>query len=155
MRRILESAGVGLSSHNEIPSESDIIVHSSAIPSTHRLMQSAIQLGIPILSRGEMLANQAEGKQLVAIVGSHGKTTTSAMIAHLLSKAEIDVGYIGGGLFNDESMPPAWNSSSTWLIAEVDESDGSIEHFSPEITLLTNLDWDHTEHYPKKKDLLA
>ena len=152
MRRILESAGVGLSSNKEIPSESDVIVHSTAISITHRLMRSAVQSGMTILSRGEMLANQAEGKQLIAVVGSHGKTTTSAMIAHILKKREIDAGYIGGGLSNDESMPPAWNSSSRWLIAEVDESDGSIEHFSPEITLLTNLDWDHTEHYPRKAD---
>ena len=153
MRRILDAAGIGLSSSNDIPSETDIVVHSSAINSSHNLMQIALQMGVEILSRGEMLANQAQYKQLIAVVGSHGKTTTTTMIAHVLKKCKIDAAYIGGGLSNDPLIPPAWNSSAEWLVAEIDESDGSIELFSPEITLLTNLDWDHTEQYPNKYDL--
>ena len=57
------------------------------------------------------------------------------------------VNYIVGGLLNDPSLPPSRYSDSDWLIAEVDESDGTIDHFSPEITLLLNADWDHADHY--------
>lgn len=153
VRRILAREGVRISRDPEFPEDADVLVHSSAIASSHPILRRACKAGVPTLKRGEMLAQQAKGHRLVAIVGSHGKTTTAAMIAHILNGRGFGAGFVGGGLFNDDSLPPAWNSSGKWLVAEIDESDGSIEHFSPEITLLTNLDWDHTDHYSREEDL--
>ena len=153
VRRILAREGVRISRDAEFPEDADVLVYSSAIASSHPILRRACKAGVPTLKRGEMLAQQAKGRRLVAIVGSHGKTTTAAMIAHILNGQGFKAGFVGGGLFNDDSLPPAWNSSGKWLVAEIDESDGSIEHFSPEITLLTNLDWDHPDQYNREEDL--
>ena len=154
VRRILDNEGVTFSKDGNLPDGYDLVVHSAAVSSSHPCMRQAIKAGLPVLSRSEMLAKQAEGRKLLAVVGSHGKTTTAAMIAHILQGQGYPAGFIGGGLFNDDSLPPAWNSRGKWLVAEIDESDGSIEHFSPDITLLTNLDWDHPDQYTNEEDLL-
>jgi UDP-N-acetylmuramate--alanine ligase len=125
----------------------DTVVYSSAIQHDHPILVAARERGLKVLRRGEMLAEVAAGKKLIAVVGSHGKTTTSGMIAYGLRQCGLDANYILGGLFNDPAEPPYQVSDSPWLIAEVDESDGTIDHFSPEVTLLLNVDWDHADRY--------
>lgn len=123
------------------------VVYSSAVSQSHPLLQAARDAGLQLFRRGEMLAEIAQTKRLVAVVGSHGKTTTSGMIAHGLIRSGIEANYILGGLFADPTTPPAQFVENDWLIAEVDESDGTIDHFSPEVTLVLNVDWDHADHY--------
>ena len=122
VRRILAREGVRISRDAEFPEDADVLVYSSAIASSHPILRRACEAGVPTLKRGEMLAQQAKGRRLVAIVGSHGKTTTAAMIAHILNGQGFKAGFVGGGLFNDDSLPPAWNSSGKWLVAEIDET---------------------------------
>ncbi len=124
-----------------------VVVYSSAVPQSHPLLQAARQGGLQVLRRGEMLAEVARHKRLIAVVGSHGKTTTSGMIAHGLLRSGIEANYLLGGLFGDATTPPAHYSESDWLVAEVDESDGTIDGFAPEITLVLNVDWDHADRY--------
>ena len=131
------------------------IVYTSAIPSNDPLLVAARELGLKTLRRGEMLAEIAVNKRLIAIVGSHGKTTTSGMIAHAVNHCGVAANYILGGLFNDVAMPPSRYDTSDWLIAEIDESDGTIEHFSPEVTVVLNVDWDHADRYPNAENLDA
>jgi UDP-N-acetylmuramate-alanine ligase len=101
-----------------------------------------------VLRRGELLAESVTGKKFVAVCGSHGKTTTCGLIISALATAGIDFGYVLGGLFRDPNFPPAHASKkSPWVVAEVDESDGTISHFSPDITVAVNLDWDHPDYY--------
>ena len=95
-----------------------------------------------------MLAEVTRAKKLVAVCGSHGKTTTTAMLITALRHAGFPAGYVAGGLFND-STPPAGVGSNEWVVAEVDESDGTIDGFSPEITVIVNLDWDHPGPLPQ------
>ena len=102
-----------------------------------------------------MLAEVAKGKKLIAIAGSHGKTTTTAMLITALQRAQFPCSWVLGGLFNDDALPPAWTGGGDWLVAEVDESDGTIERFSPEITVVVNLDWDHPDRYARMADLEA
>lgn len=123
------------------------VVYSSAVPQSHPILLAAREAGLPLFRRGEMLAEVARHKRLIAVVGSHGKTTSSGMIAHGLRHSNIEANYILGGLFADESAPPAHFCESDWLIAEVDESDGTIDGFSPDVTLVLNVDWDHADHY--------
>ena len=123
------------------------VVYSSAVPQSHPILVAALQAGLRLLRRGEMLAEIAQSKRLIAVVGSHGKTTTSGMIAHGLQHCQIEANYILGGLFSDNSTSPGHFCKSDWLVAEVDESDGTIDQFAPEVTLVLNVDWDHADQY--------
>ncbi len=123
------------------------LVYSNAIQEEHPLLVAAREKGLYVVRRGELLAEVATGKRLIAIAGSHGKTTTSGMIAHGIRHCGMDIDYILGGFFNDLLLPASCCSGSRWLVAEIDESDGTIEKISPEITVLLNIDWDHSDFY--------
>ncbi|MGB0415979.1 MAG: UDP-N-acetylmuramate dehydrogenase [Coraliomargarita sp.] len=125
----------------------DVVVHSSALQEDHPLLVAARAYGLKVLRRGEMLAHISAEKRLVAVVGSHGKTTTSGMIAYALRTLNCEVDYILGGFFNGGQLPPCQFTSGEWLVAEVDESDGTIDDFVPEITVILNIDWDHADRY--------
>jgi UDP-N-acetylmuramate--alanine ligase len=148
---LLADAGVVV---GRMPNDCELVVRSSAIADSHPSFESALRSAVPAVRRGELLAEVARGKKLVAVCGSHGKTTTTAMLVTALRKAGFPAGYVAGGLFND-STPPAAVGSSEWLVAEVDESDGTIDAFSPEITVLVNLDWDHPDRYGSPAELEA
>lgn len=151
MRAVLTSEGVRLAA---IPAAAELVAYSSAIPQTHPAFLAAAQRGLPLVRRGELLAEVTSAKQLVAVCGSHGKTTTTAMIITALRRANFPAGYVLGGLFADGSSP-ARAGSNDWVVAEIDESDGTIERFAPEITVAVNLDWDHPDRYPRLADLEA
>ncbi|MEO6005356.1 MAG: UDP-N-acetylmuramate dehydrogenase [Opitutus sp.] len=145
----LVSEGVVLSS---IPSDTELVVYSSAIAKTHDAYQAAKLRSLPLVRRGEMLAEVVRDKKLVAVCGSHGKTTTTALLITALRQANFPAGYILGGLFGDETAP-ARVGSNDWVVAEIDESDGTIERFTPTLTVAVNLDWDHPDHYRQLADL--
>lgn len=145
----LVNAGVRLSA---LPSDCELVVHSSAVPETHPVRVAARQRGVPLVRRGEMLAEVLRDKRLVAVCGSHGKTTTTAMLITVLRTSGFPAGYVLGGLFADGSAP-AQVGANDWVVAEIDESDRTIDRFSPEITLAVNLDWDHPDQYRERADL--
>jgi UDP-N-acetylmuramate--L-alanine ligase/UDP-N-acetylenolpyruvoylglucosamine reductase len=148
---LLSAAGIQVGS---IPETCDLVVRSSAIGERHSSMVAAVSRGLPCVRRGELLAEAMRDKRLVAVCGSHGKTTTTAMLITALQRARFPAGYVSGGLFNDPT-PPAAPGSSDWVVAEIDESDGTIDGFSPEITVLVNLDWDHPDRYVSPAELEA
>ena len=135
-----------------IPDDSELVVYSSAIAKTHPAYVAATARNLPLVRRGEMLAELVREKKLVAVCGSHGKTTTTAMLITALRRANFPAGYILGGLFGDETSP-ARVGSNDWVVAEIDESDGTIERFTPTVTVAVNLDWDHPDHYRQLADL--
>ena len=147
MRRHLERAGVSLHAADSLPADVELVVISSAVAPSHPALVAARERGVPVVRRGELLAELARHRRLVAVCGSHGKTTTSAMLVTALRAAGVDPGYVGGGLFADETLAPAAAGTADWLVAEVDESDGTIAGFSPALTVVVNLDWDHPDHY--------
>jgi len=151
-RELLERAGVALVPVNGAPPATELVVHSSAVAPTHPARQAAAARGWPQVRRGEMLAEVTRGRKLVAIAGSHGKTTTTAMLITVLARAGFECGWVLGGLFPDNALPPA-RAGADWVVAEVDESDGTIGLFAPEITVVVNLDWDHSNHYPRPADM--
>ena len=144
MRRHLERAGVKPA---PTPADADLLVHSSAVPASNPARTAASARGIPQVRRGELLAEAVRGRRLVAICGSHGKTTTTAMLVAALRAAGFPAGYVLGGLFADDTWPPAAAGTNDWVVAEIDESDGTIGAFAPELTVIVNLDWDHPDHY--------
>ncbi|MDR2982427.1 MAG: Mur ligase domain-containing protein, partial [Puniceicoccales bacterium] len=129
--------------------------HSSAVKPGHPLHSFAETHNVRLVRRGELLAEIVWKKDLIAVCGSHGKTTTSGMLIQSLLAAGVDIGYVLGGLYRDATISPAKASSGPWVVAEVDESDGTINHFSPEITVVVNLDWDHPDYYHTEADLEA
>ncbi len=151
---LLMNNDISIESEPEISKDIDTVIYSSAINEAHPCYRVAIERGLPILKRGVMLANTVADKKLIAIVGSHGKTTTSGMLIAALEKEGFKFSYILGALFNGNYYLPAkFDGGSEWIIAEIDESDGTINEFSPEITLTTNLDWDHPDQYRNLDEL--
>lgn len=149
MRTALTRGGVTLGSPAP---DCELVAYSSAIAKTHPAWLTARERNLPLVRRGELLAEAVRGRKLVAICGSHGKTTTTAMLVTALLRANFPAGYVLGGLFADDT-PPARAGSNDWVVAEIDESDGTIEKFSPELTVVVNLDWDHPDFYPRLVDL--
>jgi UDP-N-acetylmuramate--alanine ligase len=155
VRTHLENAGVRIVPSGTLPDDAQLVVYSSAIAAAHASRQQASTRGVKQVRRGEMLAEVVKGRKLVAIVGSHGKTTTTAMLITALHQAGFPCSWVLGGLFHDDALPPARWQKGDWIVAEIDESDGTIGGFSPEVTVVVNLDWDHADHYPTLADLEA
>ncbi len=150
---LLSAAGVELLSTEAFPVTVQQVVVSSAIEPTHPCYLLAQERGLPVVSRGIYLSELSFHTRLIAIVGSHGKTTTASMLVSALDSIGFPFDYILGGFYREGGGLPARFTSSEYLVAEVDESDGSIETFSPEVTLALNFDWDHVARYPSEGDL--
>jgi UDP-N-acetylmuramate--L-alanine ligase/UDP-N-acetylenolpyruvoylglucosamine reductase len=151
--RWLEARGIVISSGSTLDDEVMTVVYSTAVSVDHPRLLEARQRGLSQYRRGEALAAFAGSRRLIAVAGSHGKTTTCAMLVTALRSSGLDIGYVMGGLFADESLPPASRGSSDWLVAELDESDGTIGLFAPEITLCVNVDLDHCDRYAELVDI--
>ncbi|CAM2989394.1 UDP-N-acetylmuramate dehydrogenase [Rariglobus hedericola] len=153
MRVQLQRAGVVITGAGEIPADCHLVACSSAIGPAHPVMLAAKARDLRVVRRGELLAEATRDRRLIAVCGSHGKTTTTAMVIAAFRSAGFPAGYVLGGLFADDAIAPASAGSNDWVVAEIDESDGTIASFSPEITVAVNLDWDHPDHYRTAADL--
>lgn len=130
----------------------DVLVYSTAIDKDNPEIQRALDRNIPVVHRSELLAFLMRSKHSIAITGSHGKTTTTSMTAHLLLQAGIDpTVLIGGNLNSIQSNAHA--GISDFLVAEADESDRSLLNLYPTIAILTNIDFDHAETYTDLDDI--
>ena len=147
----LTAAGIDcfLQNGEGITTETDLVVVSTAIEDTVAEVQKAKQLNIPILKRSEVLALIAKSKRTIAVGGTSGKSTTSAMLFDILTYAGLQPGIISGaGLINiikEGKIGNAKVGKGEWLVIEADESDGSIVQYHPEVGLLLNIDKDHQE----------
>lgn len=130
----------------------DILVYSSAIRPDNPEIQAAQARGIPTISRALMLAELMRTKYSVAIAGSHGKTTTTSLISHILIEAECDPTVIIGGHLKTISTN-ARIGKGDFLIAEADESDRSLLHLHATLAVVTNIDLEHLETYKDLDDI--
>ncbi len=124
----------------------DVVVFSSAVNFSNPEMAEAKAKHKIIIPRAEMLSSLMKGYQSIAVAGSHGKTTTTSLVANIFSDADYDPTYIIGGKIlgkEDNSIL----GKSDFIIVEADESDGSFLHLNPEISVLTNIDNDHLDFY--------
>lgn len=125
----------------------DLVVFSAAVPVDHPELAMARRRGVPVLTRGECLVRLMEGSRTVAVSGSHGKTTTSWMTAHLLTESGCDPVVMVGGAIQALGGGGARAGAGDVFVAETDESDGSFAGVEPEIAVVTNLDHEHLRHY--------
>lgn len=132
--------------HPDNIKDAQAVVVSSAINSLNVELKKAQQLHTPIVPRAEMLAEIMRFRFGIAVAGTHGKTTTTSIIAHILNQAKLDPTYIIGGILNSNGVN-AKLGESDYLIAEADESDASFLHLQPMLSVITNIDEDHMATY--------
>ena len=123
-----------------------VVVTSTAIKRDNPEVQAAYARRIPVVRRAEMLAELMRLKSTVAVAGTHGKTTTTSMIAALLDAGGIDPTVINGGIINQYGSN-ARLGDSEWMVVEADESDGSFLRLDGTIAVVTNIDPEHLDHY--------
>jgi len=125
------------------------LVHSTAVETTNPDFARAVTLGITRVRRGSFLARLAASRRTIAIAGTSGKSTVTAMTAHILVVAGLDPSFLGGGAAARlaGAVPPGGLrvGASDWFVVETDESDGSVAEFAPAVAALTNLSRDHKE----------
>ncbi len=129
------------------------VICSTAINSSNLEYKAALALGCPILHRSDVLAALIADYHSIAVAGTHGKTTTSSMIGYMLLEAGLDPTILVGGEVK------AWEGnarmgSSRYLVAEADESDGSLVKHAPEIGIITNIELDHPDHYETLEEVV-
>ena len=125
----------------------DCIIHSSAINHLDRRLSKFKKLDIPFYRRGDFLAQLFARHKLIAVVGSHGKTSVSGRLAWALKEVGFTASHLIGAQFKNFTQPAGYYSKSRWVVIEIDESDGSIDLFSPWMTVCLNCDWDHVDQY--------
>jgi UDP-N-acetylmuramate--alanine ligase len=123
-----------------------VIVVSTAIDQNNPELIAAKTLRIPVVRRAEMLAELMRFRHGIAIAGTHGKTTTTSLIARIFAQGQLDPTFVIGGLLNSAGTN-ARLGSSRYLVAEADESDASFLHLQPMVSVITNIDADHMETY--------
>ncbi len=130
----------------------ETVVYSSAVKNDNTEVKEALAKGIPVIPRAEMLAELMRLKFSAAVAGTHGKTTTTSMIAAILDRAGKDPTYVvGGKLKTGESG--ARLGKSDYLVAEADESDGSFLQLFPSLAVITNIEDDHLDYYGTMENL--
>ena len=123
-----------------------VVVTSTAVKRTNPEVAAALEGRVPVVRRAEMLAELMRLKRTVAVAGTHGKTTTTSMIAALLDAGGIDPTVINGGIINSYGSN-ARLGASDWMVVEADESDGSFLRLDGTIAVVTNIDPEHLDHY--------
>ncbi len=147
----LESAGISCFKQDGdgLTEDTDLVVVSAAVEDSVGEVQKAKQMGISVIRRSELLAHIAVSRKTIAIGGTSGKSTTSAMLFDILSYAGLQPGIISGAglvsLIREGKIGNAETGKGEWLVIEADESDGSIVQYEPEIGVLLNIDKDHQE----------
>jgi UDP-N-acetylmuramate--alanine ligase len=147
----LEAEGIQcyLQNGEGITRETDLVVVSTAIEDTVAEVQKTKSLGIPIIKRSELLALIAKSRKTIAIGGTSGKSTVSAMLYDILEYAGLDPAIISGAglisIIKKGKIGNAISGKGEWLVIEADESDGSIVQYHPDIGVLLNVDKDHKE----------
>lgn len=150
-QRKLEAEGIRcfLQDGSGITDATDLVVISTAIEETVAELQKAKQRNIPVIRRSELLAMIAASKKTIAVGGTSGKSTTAAMLFHILEAAGYHPGIISGAgltsFIKKGKIGNAKAGTGEWLVIEADESDGSIVHYKPQLGILLNIDKDHQE----------
>ena len=154
--RALEALGarIYVGQHAANVQEADTVVVSTAIRAQNPELASAREMGLRIIHRSEALAAAMGTQEVVAVAGTHGKTTTTAMVTVLLREAGLDPSFAIGGDVAALGVNAAFGSGPVF-VAEADESDGSFLNYRPQISVITNVEADHLDHYGTEEAVFA
>lgn len=158
LRAWLQNNGIPVAAGHDashIGRGADWVVRTSALDPADPEVAAAAKAHIPVFRRGAVLAEFSRKFDLIAVCGTHGKTTVSAMISHILRKAGRDVAFFAGGETPCLGSVPAGMGSERLMVAETDESDGTLALYSPETTVVTSLDFDHAESFAGPAEFAA
>ena len=141
---------------DQVPEDAEVVV-STAIDEANPELARARERGQRVLHRGQLLAELCRSRRLLAVAGTHGKTTTSAMLVHALRETGADPGFFLGGELpgvghGGEAANAGWGEGE-WVVAEADESDASFLELEPEVAVITNLELDHHSTWRSLADL--
>ncbi len=142
---------VALGHSQENIAGANLVVRSSAVKDENVEVQSAINAGIPVLKRETFLPYMIGAQDTIAIAGTHGKTTTTALIAWLMRKIDLDPSYIVGGFSSDLGGSAHYGRENLFVI-EADEYDRMFLGLTPRIAVVTNVEHDHPDCYPTEAD---
>jgi len=131
----------------------DVVVKSTAVPNSNVEISTALENHIPVIPRAEMLAELMRVKYGIAVAGTHGKTTTTSMIATCLSHGKLDPTVVIGGRLNSIGSS-ARRGAGEFMVAEADESDGTFMLLAPTVAVITNIDPEHMTHWRTEKALV-
>jgi len=148
--QMLEEKGVRVcigQTADNLPETFDVLVYSDAVPEDNPERAAAAARGIPQLSYFQLLGRVSAGKKTVAIAGTHGKTTTTGMLAKILKEAGADASAIIGSIVQDFGSNYLPGSSDIFVVEACEYRDHLLE-LSPQILVITNLEWDHTDYFP-------
>jgi UDP-N-acetylmuramate--alanine ligase len=151
-RLAMRGARIGLGHQAENVAHADVVVVSSAVRPDNPEVAAARARDIPVIPRAEMLGELMRVKDGVAVAGSHGKTTTTTMIAAILTEAGLDPTAVIGGKARAFGSNARLGQGEI-LVAEADESDGSFRHLFPTVALITNIDREHLDHFGTEQAL--
>ena len=135
-------------------SGADLVIRSSAIPLDNPEIQAALDAGIPVLKRSEFLSQLMQDSHCIAVAGTHGKTTTTAMLAWILTGLQKDPSFVIGGVSKNLGTNAHAGKGNDFII-EADEYDRMFLGLYPDIAVITNLEHDHPDCYPTGQDYLA
>lgn len=138
--------GVGVGSDARRVAGVDVVTHSTAVPASDEELAGARSAGITTLTRSEMLSGISATRRTLAVAGTHGKTTTSSMLALVLVEAGLDPSFIIGGEVTQLGTGARWTGGD-WFVVEADESDGTFLDLERAGAIVTNVEPDHLEHY--------
>ena len=134
----------------EAVSGADVVVYSSAIRPENPAYAAATAAGIPVIRRAECLAAILHTKKGIVVSGTHGKTTTSSMVAHALRESALQPSHYVGAEIPVLGANAKWSEDGEWMVAEGDESDGTLALYHPACSIILNIEAEHLDHY---KDL--
>ncbi len=147
-----EDIAVYAGHHAEHVTGADLVIISSAVPSSNPEVVAARQQGLPVVKRKEFLGDLTAGKTVIAIAGTHGKTTTSAMIAWILSEVGLEPSFIVGGVLQNMGIN-ARAGTGPHFVVEADEYDRAFLGLRPDVAVVTILEHDHPDCYPTFEDM--
>ncbi len=133
----------------------DWIVHSTAVPPSHPELQAARAAGLPVYRRGAVLAAWLQRWTAAVVCGAHGKTTTTAMLTQILRQCGLPAAWCIGGDCPALDGVAGRDDGAQLCVVEADESDGTLAEYAPDVTVLTNVEFDHAEHYANLDELRA
>lgn len=130
----------------------DVVLVTSAVHSPHPELDAAVAQGITVMRRHDLWARWSQARRVIAVAGTHGKTTTSAMIAYALQVAGMNPGYLIGAEVPDLPHIACWGDPAAPLVIEADEYDRTFLSLQPDIAVITTIEWDHVDIYASPAD---